>query len=112
MNLATEEQKKIDRLVLELGKTALNLVQRFLSGRVTRVELEEGLEALNIRDTLNEYWVSITSDPRFVPHLHVLQILSGLAEDIDYQLAEHGPSTLHEDVKDIAINLKRIAELA
>lgn len=112
MNLNTAEQKRIDQDVLEVGKSALHLLQRFLSGRVTRAELVDGLAELKIKDFINGYWGIITSDTRFVPHWHVLQILSGLAEDIDYQLSEHGPSTLHEDVKDIAVNLKRISERA
>lgn len=101
----------IDQAVMEAGKVALPLVQRFLSGRVTRQELWAGLAGIGVDRIICENWTELTSDPRYVPHWQVLQTLKGLIEELDYQFFEYGESTMYEDMKDIALNLKRIAEL-
>lgn len=101
----------IDQAVLEAGKAALPLVQRFLSGRVTRQDLSAGLAGIGVDKIISENWLELTSDPRYVPHWQILQTLKGLIEELDYQFCEYGESTMYEDMKDIALNLKRIADL-
>lgn len=104
-----QEQKVIDSAVMDMGNSALQLIRRFLSGRITRDELVRGISSFQVNDFMVRHWALITSDPVFVPHWHVLQILAGLSEDIDYQIREHGPATLHEDIKEMALNMKYIS---
>ena len=101
---------QIDQAVLEVGKKSLELIQPFLSGRLSREKLLDGLTCLRANEMLTKYWDELTSDARFVPHWQVLQTLQGLVDEMSYQLEEYGESTLHEDIKEIAKDLKRIAE--
>jgi len=105
-----EAFKEINEAVLGVGKASLGLLQRFLSGRVSRDDLLAGLSGLRAGEVLSKYWEELTSDARYVPHWKVLQTLNGLVDELEYQLGEYGESTLHDDIKEIAINLKRISE--
>lgn len=110
MSAPAEAFQEINEAVLGVGKVALGLIQRFLSGRVSRENLLEGLSGLRAGEVLSKYWGELTSDARYVPHWKVLQTLNGLVDELEYQLGEYGESTLHDDIKEIAINLKRISE--
>ncbi|WP_072867947.1 hypothetical protein [Desulfofundulus thermosubterraneus] len=110
MAIQAEEKKKIDSAIMEMGNSALQLMQRFLTGRVTRDELIRGITDLQVNNFMARYWSFLTSDAAFVPHWQVLHILLGLSQDIDYQIREHGQATLHEDLKDLALNLMRISQ--
>lgn len=96
--------------VMEVGKKALVLIQRFLSGRVHKEEFLAGMNELPAREILARHWEKLTSDPKYVPHWQVLQTLQGLVDELEYQLGEYGESTLHEDMNEIAVNLKRISD--
>lgn len=109
MSLPTEN-REINEDVLRVGKESLGLIQRFLSGRVSREDLLAGLSDLRAGEVLSRHWGELTSDAKYVPHWQVLQTLMGLVEELEYQLGEYGESTLHEDIKEIAMNLKRISE--
>lgn len=100
----------INQAVMEAGKAALPLVQRFLSGRATRQDLSAGLAGIGIDKIITEHWLELTSNPRYVPHWEILQTLKGLIEELEYQFHEYGESTMYDDLKDIAINMKRISE--
>lgn len=110
MNTHTDVRREINEAVLEVGKESLDLIQRFLSGRVTREELLAGLSGTGVKEVLARYWGDLTSNSSYVPHWQVLQTLQGLIEEMTYQLGEYGESTIYEDVKEIAVNLKRISE--
>lgn len=99
----------INEKIMAVGKKALELIQRFLSGRVSREDFLAGMNALPAREILVRHWEELTSDARYVPHWQVLQTLLGLVEELEYQLGEYGESTLHEDMNEIAVNMKRIA---
>lgn len=110
MHVQTNGWEEIDKAVFEVGKKALDLIQPFLSGRLSRAKMLEGLTELRANEMLTKYWDQLTSDARFVPHWQVLQTLQGLVDEMAYQLEEYGESTLHEDIKGIATSLKCIAE--
>jgi hypothetical protein len=110
MSVHDNGRREINEAVLEVGKESLDLIQRFLSGRVTREELLSGLSGTGVKEVLTRYWGDLASNSSYVPHWQVLQTLQGLIDEITYQLGEYGESTIYEDFKDIAINLKRIAE--
>lgn len=102
--------KEINEAVLAVGRGSLELIQRFLSGRISREEMLEGLAVLQANEVLNKYWNELTSDAQYVPHWKVLQTLQGIVDEMAYQLAEYGDATLYEDIKEVALNLTRIAE--
>lgn len=102
--------RAINESVLKVGRESLDVIQRFLSGRVSREEMLAGLSGLRVNEVLTQYWGELTSDASYVPHWQVLQTLQGLVDEIAYQLGEYGESTLYDDIKEIAINLKRISE--
>ncbi|BAF60813.1 MAG: hypothetical protein HPY89_04555 [Pelotomaculum sp.] len=104
------ESKGINEAVMEAGKKSLGLIQQFLSGRVSRQALLAGLSDLHVGDILSRHWNELVSDARYVPHWQVLQTLQGLTDEMEYQLKQYGESTLHEDIRIIAMNLQRIAE--
>lgn len=103
--------RSVDQAVMEVGKESLGMIQRFLSGRLPQEELLTGLSGLHVGEILSRHWGELTTDARYVPHWQVLQTLQGLIDELKYQLEEYGESTLHEDIKEIALNLKRIADL-
>jgi len=110
MNMQADVRREINEVVLEVGKESLDLIQRFLSGRVTREELLAGLSGTGVKDVMTRYWGDLTSNSSYVPHWQVLQSLQGLIDEMSYQLGEYGESTLYEDFKEIAVNLKRISD--
>lgn len=110
MSAQTNGCREINEAVLKVGKESLDLIQRFLSGRVSREDLVEGLSGLHVDDVLMQYWGELTSDAKYVPHWKVLQTLSGLVDEMAFQVAEYGDSTIFDDIKEIAINLKTITE--
>ncbi len=100
---------EVDAAVLYAGKEALEAIQRFLTARITREELQEILSGLGIDNLLTEYWPAFTSDEQYAVHLNVLQMLDSLRREIDYQIDEYGVSAVYEDLKEIAGCLNRIA---
>ncbi|MCL6635136.1 MAG: hypothetical protein K6T29_05130 [Peptococcaceae bacterium] len=111
MTLPAEKYQGLNAAVMEAGKEALSLIQRFLSGRVSRRDLLAGLGEITggLDGVMTQNWDQLTSDAAFVPHWQVLQALKGIVEELEYQLGEYGESTLYDDMKDLALNLKRIA---
>jgi len=110
MSIQSDGCKELNEIVLVVGKVSLDLIQRFLSGRISREEMMEGLAGLRINEVLTKYWGELTSDAKYVPHWNVLQTLQGVVDEMAYQLAEYGDSTLFDDLKDIATCLKRITD--
>lgn len=102
-------RREVDAAVIKAGKEALEAIQRFLTARITREELQEILSGLGIDNLLAEYWPAFTSDEQYAVHLNVLQMLDSLQREIDYQIDEYGVSTVYEDLKEIAGCLNRIA---
>jgi len=109
--LAAQQKQDLDSLLISEGNKALQLMQKFLSGRATRQEFLAGLAKIdsNIESIVPDWWESLVSDPALVPHWQVLQTLKGMLEELEYQFGEYGESTLFEDMKEIALSLKRIA---
>lgn len=110
MSIQANDFREINKAILEVGKGSLVVIQQFLSGRISRESMVEDLAGLQANDILTRYWDNLTSDARFVPHWHVLQTLQGVVEEMTYQSAEYGDSTLFDDLKELAINLKRISD--
>ena len=102
-------RREIDAAVLHAGKEALEAIQRFLTARITRDELQRTLTGLGIGNLLAEYWPALTCDEQYAVHLNVLQMLDSLSLEIDYQIDEYGVSAVYEDLKEIAGCLNRIA---
>lgn len=102
--------REIDEAVLEVGKESLEVIQRFVTGRVSREDLEDKLASLPVNQLLNRYWGELTSNAQYIPHWRILQTLQGVVDEISYQLAEYGESTLFDDLKEIATSLKQISE--
>lgn len=107
-----EGNNDVNAAVMGAGKESLRLIQQYLSGRASRNDLSRGLSEINNRvgGVLSTHWEELTSEPRFVPHWQVLQTLKGIVDELEFQLGEYGESTLYDDVKEIALNLKRIAD--
>lgn len=112
MTAPAESCREINEAVLKVGKESLEMIQRFLSRRLSREDLLEGLTGLRAGELLSKYWGEFTSDAKYVPHWQVLQTLNGLVDELSYQLGEYGESTLHDDIREIALNLKRISQQA
>jgi hypothetical protein len=102
--------REINETVLEIGRESLVVIQQFLSGRLSREVMVEALAGLRAKDILSKYWGELTSDAKYVPHWMVLQTLQGVADEMAYQLAEYGDSTLFDDMKEIATSLKSIKD--
>lgn len=102
--------REIDEAVLEVGKESLEVIQRFVTGRVSREDLEDKLASLPVNQLLSRYWGELTSNAQYIPHWRILQTLQGVVDEISYQLAEYGESTLFDDLKEIATSLKQISE--
>ena len=111
MSGQTYSSQEINEAVLKAGKGSLEVIQRFLSGRESREVMIETLNALNVNDVLNRYWNVLTSDAKYVPHWRVLQTLQGMVDEMTFQIAEYGESSLFDDVKEIAACIKLITNL-
>lgn len=109
MNLPVEN-KEISKLIIKIGNESLELIQNFLTKRVSKENLVAGLSRLRVEEIISDNWEKLTSDAGYVPHWQVLQTLQGIMEEFEYQVGEYGESTLYDDFKDIAVNLKCIAE--
>ena len=108
MSEQTYDSHEINEAVLKAGKGSLDVIQRFLSGRETREVMIETLTGLEVNDVLNKYWNDLTTDANYVPHWRVLQTLQGMVDEMTYQLAEYGESSLFDDVKELAACIKII----
>lgn len=111
MNLPAKSVE-IDKAVMKAGNESLELIQLYLSKRISKEELLSGLSRFNVEEIITENWEELTTDARYVPHWEVLQALQGIIEELEFQVGEYGESTLYDDFKDIAFNLKRISESA
>jgi len=109
MNLPADF-KELSKSVIKIGNESLEMLQQFLSKHVSKESLVDGLPRLQVEEIMSENWDKLTSDARYVPRWQVLQTLQGLIAELEYQVGEYGESTPYDDFKDIAINLKRIAE--
>jgi len=104
------EKKDLNEAVMEMGKGSLTVIQRFLSGRVSRDDLLTALSNFPVREVMSEHWGELISDSKYVPHWKILQTLQGLLDELGYQLGEYGEATLHDDLREIALNMKIISE--
>jgi len=111
VTLAAEKRRDLDSLLLTGGNGVLQVMQKFLAGRVAREEFLDTLAKINsaVESVVPAWWEDLVRDPGLVPHWQVLQTLRGLQFELSYQFAEYGESTLNDDMREIALNLKRIA---
>jgi hypothetical protein len=93
---------------LAIGTGALDLLRRFGLEQMSAEELIEQLPALGAGAALAEYWPQLTGDRDLAAGLAVLQLVSTLETEARYQLLRYGPTSLHEDFRELSLAVKRI----
>lgn len=91
-----------------MGEEALTLFQRFLVRQITLEKLEAELRAMDAAALLDEHWNSLTHDDRAAAVLEILQLLAYLPEQLAYQVARYGASSVGDDRDQLSFALSRL----
>ncbi len=100
--------EELTRQALAMGTQALDLLRRFGREQISADELVACLLELGARSTLAEYWDLLIGEPALAACFEVLQLLSTLESEIDYQLLRYGPTSLYEDYKELELAVRRL----
>jgi hypothetical protein len=57
---------------------------------------------------MTRFWDVLTSDPESAPCFEVLQLLSSLESEMDYQIQRYGESSLWDDLTELESAVRRI----
>lgn len=99
---------ELDRLVITVGEQALALFRQFTREQISAMELQARLRELEAGTIMARYWDVLTSDPESVPSFEVLQLLSSLEGEMEYQVQRYGESSLWDDLKELQLAMRRI----
>lgn len=106
--LSKEEKITLYWQVLQLGSQVLEWLERYGREQINLNELITYLKNLGARAILIKYWNNLVKEPGLAPCLEVLQLLSSLEEEIDFQLSSYGFNSLYEDYVELKQALTRL----
>jgi len=98
----------LSRRVLAMGTRALELLGSFGREQISPDELVATLPELAANATLAQYWEQLTVEPGLAACFEVLQLLSSLESEAGYQMQRYGPSSLHEDFRELSLAVARL----
>ena len=98
----------LSRRVLAMGAKALELLSSFGREQISSDELVATLPELAAKATLAQYWEQLTVEPGLEACFEVLQLLSSLESEADYQMLRYGPTSLHEDFRELSQAIARL----
>jgi sulfite reductase alpha subunit-like flavoprotein len=109
----TEQTKKdeLHRLTREVSERALALLRQFKREQLSPSELQTRLRQLEPGDIMTRYWSVLTRDKESAPCFEVLQLLSSLEREMDYQVERYGESSLWDDLTELQSAVQRVRKL-
>lgn len=107
-SFSVSEEETLHRQVLRLGSLALEWLGRFGREQMTVEELAEALQGLGAQEMLAKHWSRLVEEPGLSPCLEVLQLLSSLETEFQFQLLRYGYTSFYEDYKELEQALARL----
>jgi replicative superfamily II helicase len=101
-------KEELNHLTTELGERALALFRQFTSEKASAIELQARLRELDTGPIMTRFWDVLTSDMESAPCFEVLQLLSSLESEMDYQIQRYGESSLWDDLTELESAVRRI----
>ena len=101
-------EAELNRLAMTAGEQALALFRQFTREEVSAKELQTRLVGLGTEAIIARHWESLTAGPERVPCFEVLQLLSSLAGELEYQVERYGESSLWDDLTELQAAVRRL----
>ena len=100
--------EELNRRVMAMADQALELLRRFGREQISADELVAVLPELAAQATLAQYWQQLTEEPGLGACFEVLQLLSSLESEAGYQMLRYGPTSLHDDFRELSLAVARL----
>jgi hypothetical protein len=107
-SFSVSEEETLHRQVLRLGSLALEWLGRFGREQMTVEELANALQGLGAQAMLAKHWSRLVEEPGLSPCLEVLQLLSSLETEFQFQLLRYGFTSFYDDYKELEQALARL----
>jgi len=105
---AEASHEELNRRVLAMATQVLELLRSFGREQITANELVATLPEIAARSALAQHWERLTAEPALSPCFEVLQLLSSLESEADYQMLRYGPPSLHDDFRELSLAVARL----
>ena len=100
--------EELNRRVLAMATQMLDLLRTFGREQITADELVAALPEFAAQATLAQYWQQLTEEPGLAACFEVLQLLSSLESEAGYQMLRYGPTSLHDDFRELTLAVARL----
>lgn len=100
--------ENLNRRVLAMADKAMELLRSFGCEQVSSEQLVAALPELAAKTTLAQYWEQLTMEPSLAACFEVLQLLGTLETEVAYQVQRYGPTSLHEDFRELKLAVARL----
>lgn len=107
-SFSISEEETLHRQVLRLGSLALEWLGKFGREQITAEELANALQGLGAQAVLAKYWGRLVEEPGLAPCMEVLQLLSSLETEFQFQLLRYGFTSFYDDYKELEQALARL----
>lgn len=107
-SFSISEEETLHRQVLRLGSLALEWLGKFGREQITVEELANALQGLGAQAVLAKYWSRLVEEPGLAPCMEVLQLLSSLETEFQFQLLRYGFTSFYDDYKELEQALARL----
>lgn len=104
----SQEREDLNRQALAIGRRALNLLRYHGLEQISADELIAQLAELGAQSVLARYWHLLAGNPAYAASFQVLQIVSTLEAEADYQIRTYGADSLHEDYRELELAVGRL----
>jgi hypothetical protein len=104
----TDEQMLKD--ITRIGLQTSVLLRGVMLQKVDEETLKWGLQELNPKVLMDQYFPVLVQDEKCVDLLNILHIVYSLEGQVDYQIQEYGLDSLKDDLHEINSSLQRIGE--
>lgn len=104
----SQEREGLNQQVLAIGRRALNLLRYYGLEQISADELIAQLAELGAQAVLARHWPLLAGNPAHAASFQVLQIVSTLEVEADYQIRSYGPDSLHEDFRELELAVGRL----
>ncbi|MGQ9599189.1 MAG: hypothetical protein ACUVWZ_07200 [Anaerolineae bacterium] len=98
----------LNQRVLEIGRRALNLLRYYGLEQISTDELITRLPELGAQAVLARHWDLLAGNPAYAASFQVLQLVTTLEAEADYQIRTYGPDSLYEDFRELELAVGRL----
>ena len=106
--VTNEADREMITEITQMGLRAAILLKGVMIKKVDRGTLEWGLEEINASSLMGKYAARLSNNPEYVQLFNLVELVSSLEDQLDYQIQEYGIDPLKDDLEEINTSLRSV----